>query len=165
MENGLKGTYLLVLQVTQPLMALSVGRLGILDFSPGFYVYVGSAFGSGGLPARLNYHHQKVKQHPHWHVDYLRQHADLVETWAVGCDVRLELDWVTMLRKHPELLSSVRGFGSSDTSAPTHLFFKRTRPSPRLLTSTLVQTLEVANVPQTSIQLEIETYDTVEQRS
>ncbi len=33
-----------------------MGRLGRFDIIPGYYAYVGSAFGSGGLPARLGHH-------------------------------------------------------------------------------------------------------------
>ena len=36
--------------------SILVGRLGTLDVHPGTYVYVGSAFGPGGLRARTNRH-------------------------------------------------------------------------------------------------------------
>ncbi len=46
------GTYALVL-ACQKTGRVRIGRLGVLALQPGFYVYVGSAFGSGGLAARL----------------------------------------------------------------------------------------------------------------
>ena len=64
-----KGTYVLVVSVVQ-MKRLEIGRLGAYDIVPGFYAYVGSAFGSGGLRARLG-HHLESTASPHWHIDYL----------------------------------------------------------------------------------------------
>jgi Uri superfamily endonuclease len=35
---------------------LEIGRLGVYDIVPGYYAYVGSAFGAGGLRARICHH-------------------------------------------------------------------------------------------------------------
>jgi Uri superfamily endonuclease len=35
---------------------LGIGSLGEFDIIPGFYAYVGSAFGSGGLRSRIGHH-------------------------------------------------------------------------------------------------------------
>jgi hypothetical protein len=43
-----KGTYILIARVSQ-MKRLAIGSLGEFDIIPGFYAYVGSAFGSGGL--------------------------------------------------------------------------------------------------------------------
>jgi Uri superfamily endonuclease len=45
-----KGTYVLIASVGQ-MKRLEIGRLGAYDIVPGFYAYVGSAFGAGGLRA------------------------------------------------------------------------------------------------------------------
>jgi len=68
-----KGTYILIARVLQ-LKHLDIGSLGELDIVPRFYAYVGSAFGSGGLRARLG-HHLESTAEPHWHIDYLLQVA------------------------------------------------------------------------------------------
>ena len=47
-----KGTYILIVQVSK-MKRLAIGSLGELDIIPGFYAYVGSAFGSGRLRARI----------------------------------------------------------------------------------------------------------------
>ena len=60
-----KGTYVLIASVAQ-MKRLEVGRLGAYDIVPGFYAYVGSAFGTGGLRARLG-HHLESAASPHWH--------------------------------------------------------------------------------------------------
>jgi Uri superfamily endonuclease len=45
-----KGTYAFIASVPQ-MKHIEIGRLGVFDLLPGFYAYVGSAFGAGGLRA------------------------------------------------------------------------------------------------------------------
>jgi len=47
---------------------ISVGRLGDMRLQSGVYLYVGSAFGPGGVRARVN-HHLHASSRPHWHID------------------------------------------------------------------------------------------------
>ena len=84
------GTYALVLR-SRKLASLRIGRLGTLKLQPGFYVYIGSAFGTGGLQARIK-HHQRIAAHPHWHIDYLREVCDLVEDRAATLRTRMGQD-------------------------------------------------------------------------
>ncbi len=51
-----------------------IGRRGELRLQPGFYIYLGSALGPGGVRARLALHFRPCTR-PHWHLDYLRAHA------------------------------------------------------------------------------------------
>ena len=76
---SLPGTYALVLRLSRR-MEIVVGRLGVLEAQPGYYVYVGSALGPGGLAARLGRHLRREKTW-HWHVDYLRAAAHVEELW------------------------------------------------------------------------------------
>ena len=41
------------------------------EIRKGYYVYVGSAMGSGGVAARLK-HHSKISKKLHWHLEYLQ---------------------------------------------------------------------------------------------
>jgi Uri superfamily endonuclease len=50
-----KGTYVLI-AFEAHMKRLKIGRLGACDIVPGYYAYVGSAFGSGGLRARIGHH-------------------------------------------------------------------------------------------------------------
>jgi len=50
-----KGTYILIARVSQ-MKRLAIGSLGEFDIIAGFYAFVGSAFGSGGLRARIGHH-------------------------------------------------------------------------------------------------------------
>ena len=94
-----KGTYVLIAYVAQ-MKRLEVGRLGAYDIVPGFYAYVGSAFGSGGLRARLG-HHLESTASPHWHIDYLLGVAEPVEVWYTTANRKLERHWAELLEKAP----------------------------------------------------------------
>jgi Uri superfamily endonuclease len=50
-----QGTYALVFTAKRK-KRLIIGKLGTLTLQPGYYVYVGSAFGPGGLKARIGHH-------------------------------------------------------------------------------------------------------------
>lgn len=82
------GTYALVLKASAG-TEIQVGHLGRLYTKPGFYVYVGSAHGPGGLAARVG-RHQQAEKKLRWQVDYLREVTDLVEIWYVISGERLE---------------------------------------------------------------------------
>lgn len=114
------GTYALVLHMSRS-RRIRIGRLGTFSFPAGHYLYVGSAFGPGGLRARIA-HHMKRATHPHWHIDYLRQAADVVDVWYTA-GKRLECAWARRLSKGACVYTPVAGFGSSDCECPAHLFF------------------------------------------
>ena len=115
------GSYMLVLFLPKDAM-LAVGRLGNFRLETGYYAYVGSARGPGGLPARLARHLRKRKK-PHWHVDYLLEHASIVEIWQASSSERLECPWARAVLALPGAQVSVPGFGSSDCSCHTHLAY------------------------------------------
>lgn len=117
-----RGTYLLHCWLAQPLAQFAIGRLGRFDLAPGHYYYVGSAFGPGGIAARLR-RHSTVEKRPHWHIDYLRPHVELREIWAAVADERLECRWCSVLAGLPELSRPIPHFGASDTGCGGHLFY------------------------------------------
>ena len=124
-----KGTYVLIASVAQ-MKRLEIGSLGGFDIVPGFYAYVGSAFGSGGLYARLG-HHLGSTAEPHWHIDYLLQVAQPVEIWYTTTDRKLEHHWADLLEKAPQCRIPIPRFGSSDyhRSRSSHLFYSKRRPA------------------------------------
>jgi len=81
-----KGTYVLIAFVAQ-MKRLEIGRLGAYDIVPGYYAYVGSAFGAGGLRARIS-HHLESTASPHWLIDYLLAVAEPVQVWSLSLDRR-----------------------------------------------------------------------------
>jgi Uri superfamily endonuclease len=114
------GTYLLALWLCQE-ETVSVGRLGTHLFPAGWYLYVGSARGPGGVAARLNRHarHLGCNKRPHWHIDFLRERAVWAGAWA-GPDL-LECAWAAEIQRLPHARSVVRRFGASDCRCATHL--------------------------------------------
>lgn len=117
---SLAGSYLLVLYLRRK-TSIRVGRLGELNFPRGWYYYAGSAFGPGGLKARLS-HHCKPLQRFHWHIDYLRAHAELRGLWFQTAD-NFEHRWSRALSQLPKAVVPVAGFGSSDCRCPSHLIY------------------------------------------
>jgi Uri superfamily endonuclease len=130
------GTYALLLRCSV-FNRLEVGRLGAMTTRHGVYVYVGSAFGPGGLSARVG-HHRRVSSRPRWHVDYLRSVTELEECWYTSDPRRREHDWAAVLEEMPGASIPMPAFGSSDCSCPSHLFYFPSTPSLRTFRRRLV---------------------------
>jgi Uri superfamily endonuclease len=124
---AVSGTYALLLLCRKP-CPLKIGRYGILHLQPGYYIYVGSAFGPGGLRARIS-HHLRIAERPHWHLDYLRPLTEPAEIWFCEESIRQEHLWAQLLNRSRGSRIPMPGFGSSDCRCPTHLFFFRETPS------------------------------------
>lgn len=125
------GSYALQLQLDQAL-SLQVGRLGPARLPPGTFIYLGSAWGPGGLRARLNRHIQG-RGPLRWHIDTLRRQVRVTgvvtlsygadQPAAIGPQARLECSWSQALGALDGAFYPVPGFGASDCRAgcPAHL--------------------------------------------
>lgn len=120
------GTYCLVLYNRRGWQD-RIGRLEDCRFIRGWYLYVGSAFGPGGLRGRLR-HHLGVSERPHWHIDYLRRRMALREIWCCVSADRLETQWAATLGGMSGMQVPVAGLGASDSRADSHLFYASGRP-------------------------------------
>lgn len=154
----MKGSYLLIMRLDRELADLEVGRLGRFTFAAGFYLYIGSAFGAGGVRARLAHHARRHKPRPRWHIDYLRAHAALVETWSLVSEARLEQPLAAVLRAAPGLSAPVGRFGASDARSGSHLFYTPRRPPMDLLTEALVECVARLSEPR-PVTLDIQHYE------
>jgi Uri superfamily endonuclease len=114
-----KGTYILILRLSKPVQ-LTIGKLGVFDFPAGFYAYVGSAFGSGGLRGRLKHHITPVKK-LHWHIDHLRQAGTVCEVWYVASETCYEHQWADALHSLQDASIPTPRFGASDCRCAAHL--------------------------------------------
>jgi Uri superfamily endonuclease len=123
------GTYALVL-AGRKTNTVRIGSLGTLELKPGVYIYIGSAFGPGGLAARIR-HHTEIAVRPHWHSDYLRAACDLIEVWITTQGGRHEHSWARAVARLPGSQVPMPGFGSSDCNCQTHLFWFQHAPSIR----------------------------------
>jgi len=137
-----KGTYVLIASVPQ-MKRVEIGQLGEFDIVPGFYAYVGSAFGAGGLRGRIG-HHLESTAAPHWHIDYLLQVAQPVEVWYTTASQKLEHHWADLLQKAPNFRVPIPRFGSSDyhRSHSSHLYFSKRLPAFRWFEQQLIEKFE-----------------------
>ena len=113
------GTYALVLESKEE-KDIKFGRKGLLKSKIAYYIYIGSAFGPGGIKARVSRHFRPKK--PHWHIDYLTQNIDLQEAWLSYNENRLEHIWANKLLNNTNY-NPIKAFGCSDCRCYSHLFY------------------------------------------
>ena len=121
------GTYTLILSCASD-ARIQVGRLGTMQLQRGYYVYLGSALGPGGLRARIA-HHQKLSLRPHWHIDYLRAHCRFHCVWLTYNVRRREHQWAGVMQTVSGVKIPLLRFGASDCDCRSHLYFFKRCPS------------------------------------
>jgi Uri superfamily endonuclease len=112
----MKGSYTLLIEVKED-KNIQIGKLGKISFKKGFYAYVGSAL--NGLEHRIN-RHLRTSKKMYWHIDYLLQHAKVIDVFYKESNNREEC---MIAKSLDEKLSSIHGFGCSDCSCNSHLFY------------------------------------------
>ncbi len=120
------GTYVLIFR-SESESSVRIGRLGILNVRPGYYLYVGSAFGSGGLSARVGRHALRRKT-LRWHIDYLAKQLSLVGIFYSQDHERHEREWAYLINQIESVVVPMAGFGASDIPGESHLFFSTQKP-------------------------------------
>ena len=123
---SLPGTYALIFSASRK-GKLSIGKIGTLELKLGIYIYIGSAFGPGGLKARIRHHCRKAVR-PHWHIDHLASALALKEIWYTCDPIHREHQWATMIANIRGGSLPLAGFGSSDCRCKSHLFFFNSKP-------------------------------------
>lgn len=114
------GTYALYLYLPSQ-ETFQVGQLGTFSFPAGSYIYTGSAFGPGGLHARLN-RHLHTRKRRFWHIDYLLTSVNIFGVYYLESEHRYECLWSQSLTTQPDVFIPAPGFGSSDCGiCITHL--------------------------------------------
>lgn len=118
------GSYILVLH-SEATRTVRIGARGSLCTLPGYYYYCGSAFGPGGVRARIK-RHVRLEKTQRWHIDYLRCLLVVREVWISFDGKNQEHIWAGLLNEMRLSEIPMPGFGSSDCRCPAHLFyFKR----------------------------------------
>lgn len=110
----MNGTYAIFLRLEKT--RIRIGALGPKTFDNAVYVYVGSAYGTGGLK-RVRRHKavaEGERSVQHWHIDYILPSAD----WVKAAYVEEQRECETAQRLSG---SRVSGFGSSDCNCESHL--------------------------------------------
>ncbi|MGD8848823.1 MAG: GIY-YIG nuclease family protein, partial [Anaerolineales bacterium] len=128
------GQYLLLLHLDH-LSVLEIGKMGTFSFPPGTLIYIGSAYGPGGLSARLTRHLRPANQKkPHWHIDHLLSAATIHGIgWSLEPQHN-ECDWSASLDEFGSRWP--RRFGASDCHCEGHLIqVKKQISIPQLISS------------------------------
>ncbi len=104
---ALPGAYLLLIELTK-VTDVQLSNKGSASLVPGRYLYAGSAYGPGGLKARIARHMRPAKVQ-RWHVDQLTKNNGVRGAWIfLGCN---ECDLADM---NSALPVPIVGFGSTD---------------------------------------------------
>jgi Uri superfamily endonuclease len=116
-----RGSYCLCILVEGD-TRVRIGALGLIDFTAGRYVYVGSALNS--LIPRLGRHLRTAMgmgRVAHWHIDYLlREPAVRIEAiYATDWALRMECEIAAAVARRGE---AVPRFGCSDCACVSHLY-------------------------------------------
>ena len=122
-----KGTYALLMWVSTP-SRIPIRLSGGFVADRGWYVYIGSAFGPGGLAARVQ-HHMTPSPRTHWHIDEFKSAAKLREIWFTYDTVKRESLWTGIFGAMRASSVPCLGFGASDCDGETHLFGFAAKPS------------------------------------
>jgi Uri superfamily endonuclease len=91
----------------------------VADLPPGCYLYAGSAYGPGGIRARVRRHLTRTKS-LHWHVDRLTNSGQVISVIPIPGGHECEI--IAVALRLPGVRVPVLGFGSSDCRmCPAHL--------------------------------------------
>ncbi len=131
---NMPGVYVLIFHLSRKTDVIFDRKGSRHSFPPGWYLYVGSACGAGGLRGRLARHQRQIAdgKKMHWNVDYFREHAMLCEVWYCATpDSAFEHHWANALAELPGATVPVQKFGASDCGShcPSHFFRLADRPS------------------------------------
>ena len=116
LDNNEKGIYVLLIELPVE-QTITMGSLKSIRFLHGYYAYVGSAL--AGFKIRLN-HHLKGSKRPRWHIDYLLPMTSIIGIILFETRDRVECTIAQALSRQ---FYSIPGFGSSDCTCRSHLFF------------------------------------------
>ena len=111
-ENMLdfKGAYILALRLGET-VNVELPKIVACQLRPGWYIYAGSAQGSGGIRARVRRHFQDRKK-MHWHIDLLT--ANSLDIAALAVAGGHECEFVGKLLDSLQFKVAIRGFGNTD---------------------------------------------------
>lgn len=119
------GCYILILYLDED-ERIEVGKIGVLFFKKGYYIYIGSA--AKNLSSRID-RHRRLRKRAFWHIDYLRERTDYV----TALHIRTGEDLECLIAQDIKLISdwTIPNFGSSDCNCESHLFAMKKNPLER----------------------------------
>ncbi|HDP77757.1 MAG TPA: DUF123 domain-containing protein [Mesotoga infera] len=122
-----KGDYVVLFFLKETVEVSSRCRKWTLD--SGYYMYVGSAMSS--LAERVKRHLIEEKR-KYWHIDYLRENAEVVAALLLPTEEQREEELSNLVSEYGE---AVPGFGASDCSTDSNLYRLESRNMGRVFSS------------------------------
>jgi len=119
------GAYLIIFHNREK-KQIKTGKLGLIKYVEGYYVYVGS--GRNNVFKRIA-HHKKSGRKKHWHIDYIKGHMKIISDIPIVRDDDIECQlsqWLNGIEGRP-----VFNFGSSDCRCKGHLIYFKDNPMDR----------------------------------
>ena len=117
---AMRGTYCLIINLPSA-ARIRIGSLGLCEFNPGIYVYVGSAL--SGIEKRVG-RHKSASKKKRWHIDFLLAKAEIVGVIAIpSSEKSVECATARLLLECEDATVAVKGFGSSDCTCDSHLIY------------------------------------------
>ncbi len=112
------GIYILVIELAEDTY-IKIGGLGMIYFTNGWYLYVGS--GQTNVEKRVSRHFNKIKK-PRWHIDYLVNHDKASPKKALILNLSKKFE--CKISKFMESINCepIIGFGSTDCNCKAHLY-------------------------------------------
>lgn len=125
---GLKGTYILIISCSKDSTIIIGKHRKVRICKEGTYIYVGSAFGPGGLYRRILRHLKYRDKKKFWHIDYLlnNQTGCSITHIIVIPKIKIEHQLASELYNH--VGRGVIGFGCSECKCKTHLIVYEKKP-------------------------------------
>ena len=120
-SRKVRGSYLLILQNRKP-QRIKVGALGEINFPSGYYLYVGSALNN--LEKRIERHKRRRKKR-FWHIDYLTTRFQFFHSEVFPSREKVECQIAEVLKQN---FPAIPGFGATDCSCLSHLFYSPDEP-------------------------------------
>jgi Uri superfamily endonuclease len=115
----IKGTYA-VLFWCEVGGAVKLGCAGMHTRPPGWHVYIGSAFGGGGVGARVSRHLRKDAK-VKWQIDMMKPFLTPHEIWYTLDSKKRECIWAHAMLEMPRV-SYLPRVGATDCDCRAHLF-------------------------------------------
>lgn len=128
--NSEGGVYALIMHMIYE-RTIQIGKMGTFTFEPGWYIYIGSAHGPGGLKARTDRHRQDgERKRKKWNVDYVRPFAPISEIWFSHAARYREHNWAWTAMRMFGATIPVAKFGANDCypRCRAHFFRFDSRP-------------------------------------
>ena len=129
----MKGVYILILRLDQE-SYIQIGKFGNFQFRKGFYAYIGSALGIGGVKRVDRHFNVSTGKNPtrKWHIDYLSSKSKIIGAMLIPTEEAIECKLARRLIKISGI-SIIPGFGCTDCTCETHLIYTEDEPKSMII--------------------------------